>query len=136
MGSARTVAPAGKVCTGGKSDVRAAAGSIVHRIAEDVEGENDEDDGYAREDDHEGPLFHIFSRTAKHRAPTGIRRLNAKPKEAECRFEEDGEAKTQGKMNHERWKDVGQNVVSDDPQRAAANRLRSRDVRAFARDKR
>src|SRR5581483_922990 len=94
---------------------------VPQRITEEVEPEDGEADGEAREDRQPGRLLHERSTgAAEHQSPRRRGRLGADAQEAERGLDEDRIAEPDRRDDQDRRRHVGQDVGDDDARMPAA----------------
>src|SRR5215831_11437277 len=107
---------------------------VTKRITEEVEAQDGQADGHAREDREPRGLLHEgAARTRQHEAPRRRRRLGPDTEERERRLDQDRVAQPDGGDDQDRRRHVWQDVARDDTRMAAPHGLRGLDVAVLLR---
>src|SRR5690349_6575392 len=101
---------------------------LAQPVADEVEGEGDEDDDQAGEDGDVRRLAQHHPSVAHHDAPVGRRRLHPEAEEAQARADDDHQADQGGGVDQHRRDHVGEDVADDDRRLAGAAGARRFDI--------
>src|SRR5690348_3872855 len=100
---------------------------IPDRVAEDVGGEDRDEDHDAWEVDQPGGVIEVALGLGQHVAPAGGRRLDAQAEEVEGRLDQDDLADAQAGRDDQHGQHVGQKVPEHHPEVAPSDRARGQD---------
>src|SRR5215218_5420449 len=87
---------------------------VAESVAEHVEAEDRDEDGYAGADREPGVLREVTGGDEDHRTPVRRGRLRAKAEEAESRLRQDRRATCDRRLHNQRADDVRQDVPAND----------------------